>query len=123
MEENQKTQIILLCCAATALILLGGALGFCSPFWQLGYRAVEPEAFDLQRIYRVDINSAGIDGFCSLPGIGEKKARAIVTYRQLNGPFSSIEELENVDGISEKSIELWRSRLYIETDDTQKRGD
>lgn len=66
------------------------------------------------------MNSAGIDALCSLPGVGEKKARAILEYREVHGPFYSLDELEQVDGISTKSIEEWRSRLYIEADEMQK---
>jgi competence ComEA-like helix-hairpin-helix protein len=37
----------------------------------------------------------------ALPGIGPKTARDIVTYRQNNGGFSSLDELKNIPGISD----------------------
>ena len=50
---------------------------------------------------RIDLNTAGVDQLCSLPGIGEAKAEAIIAYRDLYGPFGSPEELMNVSGIKE----------------------
>lgn len=120
MDVDQTTRKALFSCAAAALVLVIGAFGFSVPSWQPGYKTVAPEPFDAQQMYQVELNSAGFQALCSLPGIGEKKAEAIIAYRQEHGPFSSIEELENVKGMSEKSIEALRSRLYIETDDMQK---
>ena len=51
----------------------------------------------------VDINSAGVEQLCSLPGIGEAKARAIVFYREQNGAFASVEAIMQVPGIKESA--------------------
>ncbi|BAU75267.1 Competence protein ComEA helix-hairpin-helix region [Metapseudomonas furukawaii] len=47
-------------------------------------------------------------------GIGEAKARAIVQYREENGPFSSVDDLLEVKGIGVKTLEKNRDRLSIE---------
>ena len=47
----------------------------------------------------VNINSASVEMLCTLPGIGNAKAKAIVEYREQNGSFHSIEELMQVSGI------------------------
>lgn len=44
-------------------------------------------------------------------GIGEKKARAIVSYRKKNGNFSSLEDLKNVKGIGEGLVK--NNRRYM----------
>jgi competence protein ComEA len=50
---------------------------------------------------KVDINRAEAWLLEALPGIGETKARAIVEYRQENGPFRSINEIIQVEGIGD----------------------
>jgi competence ComEA-like helix-hairpin-helix protein len=50
----------------------------------------------------IGINSAGIEDLDALPGIGPNLAERIVEYRNLNGPFKTINGLRNVDGIGEK---------------------
>ncbi len=59
----------------------------------------------------VNINTASVEELKNLPGIGEIKAEAIVTYRETSGAFSSIEEIMNVAGIKESSYE--RIKDYI----------
>lgn len=50
---------------------------------------------------RLDLNRAGEEELRMLPGIGEELARAIVEYRQQQGPFRLPEELMQVEGIGE----------------------
>lgn len=50
---------------------------------------------------RVNINTADAAELMTLPGIGERKANAIISYREENGAFSSIEEVMNITGIKE----------------------
>lgn len=54
---------------------------------------------------RIDINTASLEQLDTLPGIGEVKAKAIVYYRELNGPFETIDELMNVEGIGPATYE------------------
>ena len=48
-----------------------------------------------------------------LNGIGEVKAQAIITYREANGGFKTIEELKNVDGIGDSTFEKIKAQLTI----------
>lgn len=62
---------------------------------------------------KVRLNSATVTELQQLSGVGEKKAQAIVDYRQKNGKFKVIDELQNVKGIGPKLLEKNRARLGL----------
>lgn len=61
----------------------------------------------------VNINSASLAELDSLPGIGEVKAQAIITYRQQNGLFTALEDLLKVEGISQSLYEKLEGLITI----------
>ncbi len=62
----------------------------------------------------VNINNADAATLADrLNGIGLKKAQAIVTYREQNGAFKSVDELVNVPGIGQATLEKNRSLISI----------
>lgn len=56
--------------------------------------------------FPIDINRADAEQLTALPGIGEVLAGRIVAYREENGSFLSTQELQNVEGIGEKRLEV-----------------
>lgn len=48
---------------------------------------------------RININTADVAQLCTLPGIGESRARDIIAYREANGAFESCEDIMKVSGI------------------------
>ncbi|WP_010113779.1 ComEA family DNA-binding protein [Acinetobacter sp. P8-3-8] len=62
---------------------------------------------------KVSINAASIEQLQQLNGAGPKKAQAIIDYRNQNGQFKTIEDLQKVKGIGVKFIEKNRSMLSL----------
>ena len=62
----------------------------------------------------IDLNTAGVYDLQRLPGIGEKRAQAIVDYRTEHGPFRSVEELDNVEGIGEGILSGLRDYVTVD---------
>ncbi|VEA63402.1 competence protein ComEA helix-hairpin-helix repeat region [Serratia plymuthica] len=62
----------------------------------------------------VSINQADAEQLASvLKGVGLKKAESIVRYREQNGPFTQIEQLQEVPGIGSALFERNRARLKM----------
>ncbi len=64
----------------------------------------------------LDINSASADKLEELPGIGEVLAQAIITYRETQGRFQSIEELTNVARSGPATLEKIRDLIVVGSD-------
>ena len=62
---------------------------------------------------KVSLNQATVGELETLPGIGPSKAAAIIKYREEVGAFKSIDELTNVSGIGEKTLEKLRDSLDL----------
>jgi competence protein ComEA len=61
----------------------------------------------------ININTASATELEALPGIGEVLSAAIVEYRTQNGPFTSVEQLEDVSGIGPATLEDIRELVTI----------
>lgn len=61
----------------------------------------------------VDINTASATELESVPGIGKSLAQRILTFREKNGAFGSVDDLLKVQGIGEKSLEHLRPYLVV----------
>jgi competence protein ComEA len=68
----------------------------------------------------VDINTADVDTIAAaINGVGDKKAAAIVQYRDVHGPFASIDELADVKGIGMRTVDKNRENLTVSPPATQ----
>jgi competence protein ComEA len=61
----------------------------------------------------VNINTAGVEQLVKLPGIGKKKAQAIVDYRQAQGEFTSVSDLMQVKGIGKKLVAKLEDKVSL----------
>ena len=76
---------------------------------ELSLRARSAEIYDTitmsEQPLVIDVNTASVRELQKLNGIGEVTANAIVTYREENGDFISAEDLLNVKGIGQATLE------------------
>ncbi|MEK5181313.1 ComEA family DNA-binding protein [Paenibacillus odorifer] len=62
---------------------------------------------------KVNVNTAGVKELMDLPGIGEKKAQAIMDYRNRVGTFRSLSDLGKVKGIGPKMLEKLKALVIF----------
>ncbi len=68
----------------------------------------------------ININEAEKDELITLPKIGPVTAERIIRYREDYGKFSSVNELKNVKGIGDKTMEKILSLITIEFEEKNK---
>lgn len=61
----------------------------------------------------VNINTADTTMLQTLSGIGEKRAADIINYRETNGLFETVDDLDQVSGIGEKTMEKLRPLITV----------
>ncbi|MCY7531493.1 ComEA family DNA-binding protein [Bacillus altitudinis] len=61
----------------------------------------------------VNVNQADAAELQTINGIGPSKAEAIITYREEHGEFQQIEDLRNISGFGEKTIERLKNQLTV----------
>ena len=61
----------------------------------------------------ININTADKEVLMSIKGIGEKRAQAIIAYRDENGSFKTIEQLADVKGVGFSVVDKNRESLVV----------
>ncbi|HKF96026.1 MAG TPA: helix-hairpin-helix domain-containing protein [Gammaproteobacteria bacterium] len=61
----------------------------------------------------INITSADLEALAALKSIGPANAAAIIADRDANGPFASVEELDRVKGVGEKTIEMNKNTITV----------
>lgn len=68
----------------------------------------------------VNINTATQSELESVKGLGPAKAKAIIEYREANGVFKSVDDLDNVKGFGKASIDKMREELSVNPGQVKK---
>lgn len=66
--------------------------------------------------FPIDINAATAEELMNINGIGEVTAEKIISYREENGCFCSLDDLLNVEGIGSKKFADIKDYLYIDSE-------
>lgn len=61
----------------------------------------------------VDLNTATLEELCTLPGIGESRARSIIAYREQKGAFSTTEEIMQIRGIKDAMFQKIKDKITV----------
>ena len=61
----------------------------------------------------VNINTADKEVLMTIKGIGEKRAEAIIAYREKNGPFKTIDQLAEIRGVGQMFVDNNRDLLVV----------
>ncbi len=62
---------------------------------------------------KININRADAETLANLKGVGPKKGQAIVAYRAAHGDFKTLNDLANVKGFSDNTVEKLKSHLTV----------
>lgn len=63
----------------------------------------------------VNINTADVKTLAKeLDGIGAERAKAIIAYREKNGPFKSADDLKKVQGVGPAIVERNRAKIVLD---------
>ena len=61
----------------------------------------------------ININTAQVNELMTLPGIGQSRAESIITYRQENGRFNTIDDIMNVSGIKDAAFSKIKDLICV----------
>ncbi|MBN1560064.1 ComEA family DNA-binding protein [candidate division KSB1 bacterium] len=80
------------------------------PSESAGYKRITKES--LTRT--ININVASLDELQILPRIGPATAQKIIAFREKNGPFSTIEDIQKVSSIGPKTFEKIKDHITVD---------
>ena len=69
----------------------------------------------------LNINTATQSELEAVKGLGPTKAQSIIAYRDANGNFKSLDDLDKVKGFGKASIEKLKVELTVGPDDSKKK--
>ena len=73
----------------------------------------EEKPIEAEVRFPLNINTATLEELDLLPGIGAVKSQAIIDYRETNGPFVAIEQIQNISGIGPATFEKIKDMITV----------
>ena len=61
----------------------------------------------------VNLNTADVAALMTLPGIGESRAKAIISYREQHGAFAKIEDIMKISGIKQAAFSKIKDKITV----------
>ena len=98
--------------AVFSSLLIGSVISSSAFAADAAAKTVKTEKTAVQQ-QAININKADLLSLTQLKGVGEKKAQAIIAYRDEHGPFQSVEELAEVKGIGEAIVNANREMISL----------
>ena len=111
-DKKRRERLFLLLCLAAAGVCAGLVFRFTVPLRSQKPQTL-PDTKELAAYTQVDLNTADADALCTLPGVGESRARAIVAYRQQYGPFAQVADAADVPGLTEDIVASWAGQATV----------
>jgi comEA protein len=113
-NEDKISRILLLFCGVLTCVLLALVITDSRSAALPEYFTKNQVEWEFSSDYRIPINTATAEMLEELDGIGPSLSKAIVTYREENGPFESIDDLLAVKGIGQVRLEAIRPYIRLE---------
>lgn len=109
-QRRRERRFILLTFAA-AIFCAALAFWFAVPLQAAPDRSFASK--DLSVYLRVDLNTAGVEELCALPGIGKSTAEKIVQDREQNGRYRRVEDVLRVSGVTQTILDSWNGMAQV----------
>lgn len=96
----KKPAIIYVFVLVVSILVLGAVL-----CWRCNHTGYQMDSVDSNREFvKMDLNTASADQLQYIPGVGPTLSNRIIQYREENGPFTKVEEILNVSGVSTRLL-------------------
>jgi len=110
IDRGEQLVLVLL-----ALVLVAGIVYRAVDYWRVGADPLEAVPPPDGPTFRINVNAADWALLSMVPGLGEKTAKKVIALRDSRkGGFKSVDELKDVNGIGEKTLEKIRPYLYAD---------
>lgn len=77
------------------------------------YAETKTQKSSIEVTYPLDINTATLEELMTIDGLGEKRASAIIEYRNYLGRYTSVDQIIQIEGFGEETYKLVAGYLTV----------